>query len=59
MHMNGRGVHSAEVLPGLIKYLRAHGYELVRISDLIKGAKMDRHPVMAYNEAGLPIGGDR
>ena len=34
MHMNGRGWHSAEALPTLIRRLRSKGYTFVKVSDL-------------------------
>lgn len=36
-HMNGNGVHTAEVLPVVIKELRGKGYELVTVGELLKG----------------------
>ena len=35
MHANGRGWHTAEALPGMIEYLRAQGYTLVTVSQLL------------------------
>jgi peptidoglycan/xylan/chitin deacetylase (PgdA/CDA1 family) len=35
MHANGRGWHTAEALPLVIKYLRSKGYTLVTVSQLI------------------------
>jgi peptidoglycan-N-acetylglucosamine deacetylase len=35
MHANGRGWHTAEALPGIIKTLRERGYTLVTISELL------------------------
>jgi peptidoglycan/xylan/chitin deacetylase (PgdA/CDA1 family) len=35
MHMNGRGWHTAEALPVIIKQLRARGYTLVTVSQLL------------------------
>jgi peptidoglycan/xylan/chitin deacetylase (PgdA/CDA1 family) len=35
MHMNGRGWHTAESLPDIVAGLRAKGFELVRVSDLL------------------------
>ncbi|HLE50554.1 MAG TPA: polysaccharide deacetylase family protein [Anaerolineales bacterium] len=35
MHANGRGWHTAEALPEMIDYLRAEGYTLVTVSQLI------------------------
>jgi len=32
-HINGRGVHTAEALPGVIAGLRARGYQFVTLSD--------------------------
>jgi peptidoglycan-N-acetylglucosamine deacetylase len=36
MHANGRGWHTPEALPGVIDWLRAHGYELVTVSELLR-----------------------
>ena len=35
MHANGRGWHTAEALPEMIKYLRGEGYTLVTVSELL------------------------
>ncbi|MEW5872267.1 MAG: polysaccharide deacetylase family protein [Chloroflexota bacterium] len=35
MHANGRGWHTAEALPAMIKYLRGQGYRLVTVSQLL------------------------
>ena len=35
MHANGRGWHTAEALPEIIRYLRSSGYTLVTVSQLI------------------------
>ncbi len=35
MHMNGRGWHTAEALPTIIKQLRARGYTFVTVSQLL------------------------
>ena len=35
MHANGRGWHTAEALPEMIRYLRSSGYTLVTVSQLI------------------------
>ena len=35
MHMNGRGRHTAQALPVVIKQLRARGYTLVTVSQLL------------------------
>lgn len=35
MHANGRGWHTAEALPEIISTLRAEGYELTTVSDLL------------------------
>jgi peptidoglycan/xylan/chitin deacetylase (PgdA/CDA1 family) len=35
MHMNGRGWHTAEALPVIIKQLRARGYTFVTLSQLL------------------------
>jgi peptidoglycan/xylan/chitin deacetylase (PgdA/CDA1 family) len=37
MHANGRGRNTAEALPGVIDWLRAQGYELVTVSELLAG----------------------
>ena len=34
MHVNGRGWHTAEALPAVIRGLRARGYRLVTVSQL-------------------------
>ncbi len=34
-HANGRGWHTAEALPIIIEYLRAHGFTLVTVSQLL------------------------
>jgi len=36
LHMNGRGWHTAEALPGIIEGLRARGFELAKVSDLLE-----------------------
>jgi peptidoglycan-N-acetylglucosamine deacetylase len=36
MHGNNRGVHTAEALPEVVKWLRSQGYELVTVSDLLR-----------------------
>jgi peptidoglycan/xylan/chitin deacetylase (PgdA/CDA1 family) len=38
MHMNGRGWHTAEALPEIIAKLKAKGYALVTVSDLLRPA---------------------
>jgi peptidoglycan-N-acetylglucosamine deacetylase len=35
MHANGRGWHTAEALPQMVEYLRAQGYTLVTVSQLL------------------------
>ena len=35
MHMNGRGWHTAEALPTIIRDLRARGYTFVKVSDAL------------------------
>jgi len=35
MHANGRGWHTAEALPEMIRYLRGQGYKLVTVSQLL------------------------
>jgi peptidoglycan/xylan/chitin deacetylase (PgdA/CDA1 family) len=39
MHMNGRGWHTAEALPTIIARLRARGYALMTVSDLLRAAR--------------------
>ena len=36
MHINNRGWHTAEALPTIIQDLRAKGFQLVKVSDLLK-----------------------
>jgi peptidoglycan/xylan/chitin deacetylase (PgdA/CDA1 family) len=35
MHMNRNGWHTGEALPDIIKGLRANGFELARVGDLV------------------------
>ncbi len=35
-HVNGRGWHTAEALPDIVRGLRAKGYELVTLKELLK-----------------------
>ncbi len=47
MHVNGRGWHTAEVLPEIIQGLRKRGFTFVRVSDLLareKGSSRSRTP---------------
>ena len=39
MHANGRGWHSAEALPDVIRWIRAQGWWCVKVSDLLKYGK--------------------
>lgn len=41
MHVNGRGWHTAEALPAIISGLRARGFELVTISQLLSAVPPD------------------
>jgi peptidoglycan-N-acetylglucosamine deacetylase len=41
MHMNGRGWHTAEALPAIIAKLKAKGYALVKVSDLLSRAQAE------------------
>jgi peptidoglycan/xylan/chitin deacetylase (PgdA/CDA1 family) len=41
MHMNGRGWHTAEVLPEIIQALRAKGFIFSKVSELLKAQKSD------------------
>ena len=36
MHVNGRGYHTAEALPGIIAELRRRGFQLVTVGELIR-----------------------
>jgi len=36
MHVNGRGWHTAEALPAVIETLRAQGFSLVTLSQLLE-----------------------
>jgi len=36
MHINNRGWHTAQALPGIIQFLRRKGFSLVKVSDLMK-----------------------
>jgi peptidoglycan/xylan/chitin deacetylase (PgdA/CDA1 family) len=51
MHANGRGYHTSEALPLLVPKLRAQGYEMVTVSELLAAGKpeitqtcFDAHP---------------
>jgi peptidoglycan/xylan/chitin deacetylase (PgdA/CDA1 family) len=39
MHMNGRGWHTAEALPTIIQQLRARGFALVTVSELLNASE--------------------
>jgi peptidoglycan/xylan/chitin deacetylase (PgdA/CDA1 family) len=39
MHANGRGWHTAEALPVIISRLRARGFELVTIGELLENKR--------------------
>jgi len=39
MHANGRGWHTAEALPGILRRLRKAGYRFVTVSELLGGAR--------------------
>jgi peptidoglycan/xylan/chitin deacetylase (PgdA/CDA1 family) len=39
MHMNGRGWHTAEALPGIVDELRRQGFSLTTVSDLIQDGR--------------------
>jgi len=43
MHANGRGWHTAEALPQMIKYLREQGYTLVTVSQLLGLEPLPQH----------------
>lgn len=38
MHLNGRGWHTAEALPGIVAGLRAKGFELVTVGEMLRRA---------------------
>ncbi|NTU60642.1 MAG: polysaccharide deacetylase family protein [Deltaproteobacteria bacterium] len=38
LHVNGRGRHTAEALPEIVRGLRARGFELCTVGDLLDGA---------------------
>jgi peptidoglycan-N-acetylglucosamine deacetylase len=42
MHINHRRFHTAEALPGIIAGLRARGFELVTVGELIKASRGER-----------------
>lgn len=44
MHVNGRGWHTAEVLPEIIQALRRKGYSFVKVSELLEAEKKSSHP---------------
>lgn len=44
MHINQRGWHTAEALPEIIAKLRAHGFMLVTVGELIRAAHGDENP---------------
>ena len=39
MHINGNGHHTAEALPEVVAQLRAKGYELVTVSELMRSGE--------------------
>lgn len=43
MHINGRGWHTAEVLPQIIQALRKKGFKFVKVSELLAAEKDSRH----------------
>ncbi len=43
-HMNRKGVHTAEVLPDIIKGLREKGFTLVTVGEMLKGAPDKKNP---------------
>jgi peptidoglycan/xylan/chitin deacetylase (PgdA/CDA1 family) len=36
LHVNGRGWHTAEALPGIVAGLRAKGFELVTVGEMLR-----------------------
>ncbi len=46
-HMNRRGVHTAEILPEVIKGLRSKGFALVTVGELLKGQPKDKETALA------------
>jgi len=50
MHINNRGWHTAQALPTIISSLRAKGYRLVRVSDLIREVSENlTEPTLAHS----------
>ncbi len=45
-HMNRKGVHTAEVLPGVIKGLRSKGFALVTVGELLQGQSKDKETAL-------------
>ncbi len=43
-HMNRKGVHTAEMLPDIIKGLREKGFTLVTVGEMLKGAPGKKNP---------------
>lgn len=41
LHVNGRGVATAETVRDLVPALRARGYEFVKVSDLVRGCGLE------------------
>jgi len=58
MHVNGRGWHTAEALPDIISRLRAKGFELVTVGDLVERLPVDR-PADTGPEKTIPPGDHR
>ena len=51
MHMNGRGWHTAEALPTVIKDLRRRGYQFVTVSQALQtGAGLTAMPILDVTE---------
>ncbi len=44
MHMNGRGWHTADALPDIIKNLRKRGFQLVKVGELTIGEEKNKQP---------------
>lgn len=53
-HANGRGWHTAQALPFIVKRLRDLGYDFVTVTELLntKGASVDRGPICFDSKPG-------
>ncbi len=51
-HMNRKGVHTAEILPGIIEGLRKKGFTLVTVGELLKGDHGDQRTIETKRRVG-------